>query len=317
MANLSNASFDSKSYLFMTIAILGWGFSVPFIEFGLKNIAPLPFLSYRFILVIGILTPIMLKYRLKEFTILIKNYWVWIIGISESLGLILQYLGQESGVPAGLATLLSLCFLLFVPFLSPIILGEILKKQHGIAIVVGFIGLVFISTEGDLDNLIGGSISFIGIILLLGAAFSYAVYIVTTSRLTTIEEDEVDTFTLFYLVLLIVAVSSSLGTIVFSSFTTIEQPVWIWLVLLVIFSTIIAFFAYFEALKGISANTASVLLLLQVIVPFFIDFVFLDRTYGIWIIAGSFLIVVAMIIVVTIPYFERQIQNKRLNLANN
>jgi drug/metabolite transporter (DMT)-like permease len=142
--------------------------------------------------------------------------------------------------------------------------------------------------------------------LLLGAAFSYAMYIVSTSRLTTIEQPGVDTFVLFYIILLIIAVSSSLSTLIFSQFEPIEGELWIWLVLLAVFSTLVAFFAYFEALREIPANTASVLLLLQVLVPFTVDYALLDRRYGIWVLAGSVLIIIAMLIVVLIPFLERR-----------
>ena len=85
---------------------------------------------------------------------------------------------------------------------------------------------------------------------------------------------------------------------------SVPQSAWVWIIALVIFSTLIAFFAYFEALQEISANMASVLLLLQVLVPTTIDYFLLDLRYNVWEIAGSIFIVVAMIIVVIIPYIE-------------
>jgi drug/metabolite transporter (DMT)-like permease len=103
------------SYGAMAIAILGWGLSTTFIEFGLEFIGPLPFLFYRFGLATITLTPLVILFRLSKFLELIRNKWTWVIGISESLGLIFQYLGQESGVTAGLAALLLLSFIVIVP----------------------------------------------------------------------------------------------------------------------------------------------------------------------------------------------------------
>ena len=153
------------SYSAMTIAILGWGLSTTFIEFGLDLIAPLPFLFYRFGLATIALTPLVILFRRSQFLELIGNKWTWIIGISESLGLTLQYLGQELDVTAGLAALLSLCFIVIVPFISPFILNEKLEKNHLIAMSVAFIGVIFISSEGNVNNLTGSSI--LGIIFLL------------------------------------------------------------------------------------------------------------------------------------------------------
>ncbi|MHA2289617.1 MAG: DMT family transporter [Promethearchaeota archaeon] len=290
------------SYVAMVIAILGWGLSTSFIEFGLEFIAPFPFLFFRFALATITLTPLVIIFRVSEFFELIKNKWTWIIGISESLGLILQYLGQEREVTAGLAALLSLSFIVIVPFISPFILNERLEKNHLIAMIIAFIGVIFISSEGNIVNLTGSSI--IGIIFLLGAAVGYAFYIISTSRLTTIEKPSVDTFTLFYSVLLIITLSSLFASLTFSEISPIPLEGIQWVVLLTIFSTLIAFFAYFRALKEISANVASVLLPLQVLVPFIIDFFILGKIYSLWILSGSFLIIIAMFIVVIQPYLK-------------
>lgn len=284
----------------MTIAILGWGLSTTFIEFGLDFVEPFPFLFYRFGLATLVLTPLIFLYRRSQFIDLIRNKWTWAIGISESTGLILQYLGQERNVPAGLAALLSLSFIVIVPFISPLILKERLEKNHLFAMSVAFTGVIFISSEGNVNNLMGSSA--IGIILLLGAAVGYAFYIISTSRLTKIEKPDVDTFTLFYSILLIITLSSLSASLAFSEISTVPREGIQWIVLLTIFSTLIAFFAYFRALQEISANVASVLLPLQMLVPFTIDYFVLGRTYSLWVITGSILIVMAMVIVVIQPY---------------
>ncbi len=290
---------SSISYGAMAIAILGWGLSTTFIEFGLEFVAPFPFLFYRFGLATLVLTPFVFYFRRSEFIDLIKNKWTWAIGLAEATGLTLQYLGQET-VPAGLAALLSLSFIIIVPFLSPIILNEKLEKIHLIAMSVAFIGVIFISSEGNVDNIAGSS--FAGIMLLLGAALGYAFYIISTSRLTTIEKPDVDTFTLFYSVLLIISLSSLFTSLTFSELSTFPSEGIQWIVLLTIFSTLIAFLAYFRGMQEISANVASVLLPLQMLVPFTIDFFILGRTYSLWVITGSFLVVIAMVIVVIHPY---------------
>jgi drug/metabolite transporter (DMT)-like permease len=165
---------------------------------------------------------------------------------------------------------------------------------------VAFIGVIFISSEGNVNNIVGSS--FAGIILLLGAAVGYAFYIISTSRLTTIEKPDVDTFTLFYSVLLIISISSLFTSLTFSEISTVPSEGLQWIVLLTIFSTLIAFLAYFRGAQEISANVMSVLLPLQMLVPFTIDFFILGRTYSLWVITGSFLVVLAMVIVVIQPY---------------
>ena len=152
------------SYGAMAVAILGWGLSSTFIEFGLEFVSPFPFLFFRFGLATISLIPFVIIFRSSEFLELIKNKWTWIIGFSEAMGLTLQYLGQERDIAAGLAALLSLSFIVIVPFISPFILHEKLEKNHLIAMSVAFIGVILISSEGNMNNLTGSSI--LGILFL-------------------------------------------------------------------------------------------------------------------------------------------------------
>ncbi len=286
---------QKKGFAFITIAVLGWGLSTSFIEFGLKYAEALPFLAMRFIMATIALLPFIIRFRQKEVIELLKKKLVWIIGLSEAAGLIFQYFGQNY-VHAGLAALLSLLFLIFVPFLSRAILKEPLRMINLIAALLGFIGAGFIALEGDWTRF--NASSAVGTILLLLAALSYGLYITTTSKLTKYMDKEVDTFSLFFSVLLIISFITTLGTLASGKSIIIDKNAWIWLIGLVVFSTLVAFFAYFEALKIISAGTAAIVLLLQILVPFFIDLVILKRSYSPWIWTGVVIILIAMVIAV-------------------
>lgn len=297
-----------RSYGFITIAILGWGLSTSFIEQGLDSIEPMTFLGIRFLSATLILTPIVLLRHRSDFVDLMRNKWVWFVGISEALGLTFQYFGQQRSIPAGLASLLSLLFILIVPFISPFMLKVKLNPLHLVAVAIALGGVILISSEGQRTNLLGGSIS--GVILLLMAAFFYAIYITTTSRLTTVEKKDINTFALFYAILLIIAIMTSALSLVTEGSPQIPSESWKWIMGLVIVSTLIAFFAYFEALKEIPANMASVLLLLQALIPFLIDYFILERSYSFWILVGSFLILIAIVVVVVIPYLDNSPEEK-------
>ncbi len=282
-------------FFYITIAVLGWGLSTSFIEFGLEFVNPLPFLSYRFIVATIILFPWVYAKKKKEVFRLLEKRLVWIIGVSEALGLMFQYFGQKY-VPASLSALLSLLFLIFVPFLAWIILNERIKVSNLAAALLGLTGAMMIALEGEFRK--ASSSSIIGTVLLLLAALSYGLYITTTSKLTRYGKEDVDSLALFFAVLLIISITTFLSTLVSGQDLEMKKEAWIWLIGLVIFSTIIAFIAYFEALKVISASTASVVLLLQILVPFFIDLVILRRSFSDWVWVGSIVILFAMSIAV-------------------
>ncbi|MCY3411266.1 MAG: DMT family transporter [Candidatus Heimdallarchaeota archaeon] len=283
-----------RYYFFMSLAILGWGMSTIFIEFGLEHLSPFSFLFYRFFIAFLLMSPFMVK-NIGEIIKLLKNRWIWIIGISESAGLLFQYLGQNMEISAALSALLSLIFLIIVPFLSPLVLDDRVTKFHIIAIFLGIVGVFFIATQGEIATLFSGSI--LGIFLLLLSAFSYAVYIVTTSRYNTRENPSINPFIQFYVVLVIINLVSFTTMVSLDGIVIPNRSVWLWLGLLVVFSTLLAFICYFEALKGISANTASVLLLFQILVPFSVEYI-LGLRYKIWTWVGVILITFAMLVVV-------------------
>ncbi|MHA1992229.1 MAG: DMT family transporter, partial [Candidatus Hodarchaeales archaeon] len=244
-----NVTDGQLGYIFIFIAIITWGLSTTLIDLGLKsNISVLSFLGFRFLLALLIFTPYILLKKLNPLINLVRNKWVWVIGLSESSGLIFQYYGQNE---------------------------EQIKKYHIYGIILGLIGVILVTSEGRIENLTSGSI--LGAILLLTAAFSYAIYIVATSRVTTIEINsyaiyivatsrvttieinDVDVFSLFYAVMIIITLTSlGIGGLN-GELTVPPMESWIWIVLLVIFSTLIAFLAYFKALKTVPANTASIL----------------------------------------------------------
>jgi drug/metabolite transporter (DMT)-like permease len=291
-----NVTDGQLGYIFIFIAIITWGLSTTLIDLGLKsNISVLSFLGFRFLLALLIFTPYILLKKLNPLINLVRNKWVWVIGLSESSGLIFQYYGQNEGVSPGLSALLAMLFLVIVPFIAPFIIQEQIKKYHIYGIILGLIGVILVTSEGRIENLTSGSI--LGAILLLTAAFSYAIYIVATSRVTTIEINDVDVFSLFYAVMIIITLTSlGIGGLN-GELTVPPMESWIWIVLLVIFSTLIAFLAYFKALKTVPANTASILLILQLVIPFTIDIIFLDISYSNWIFAGAFTIVFAIVVV--------------------
>ena len=192
-------------------------------------------------------------------------------------------------------------FIIILPYLAFLFLAERFHLNHALAIILGFLGVFFIITEGDISRL--GSGDALGIFILLVTATAYAFYQLSTSKFTRFVMPQVDSISLFYSVMILISIFSLISALIFqpTGFYTIKSDAWIWIVLLAIFSTIIAFTSYFEASKGIQANTLSILLVSQALVPFFVDIFLLGREYSIWIYSGGFIVIIAMIIVGKTP----------------
>ena len=295
---------SSKYYIASLFAIIGWGLSTSFVEFGLAYIDPYEFLALRFLLAVLIATPFILISKRNEVFQLLKSPWMYIIATCETSGLLFQYVGQlqQFDVSAGLASLLTMMFIMIVPALSYYFLKEKFTLNHAIAIVLGFIGILFIVTQGNLSNL--ASSSTIGVILLLLSATSYAFYQLSTSKYTREINKEVDSIAMFYAVMIAITIFSFVVSFLKSSFIfhfNVKPDAWLWIAALSIFSTIMAFTGYFYASKGIQANTLSILLISQMLVPFFVDIAILGKQYSLWVYTGGLIIVMGMIFIAKLP----------------
>lgn len=280
----------------MLTAIVGWGFSTSFIEFGLKYIEPVQYLFFRFILTTIIISFVLLPIKYKKIVELLKLRITWIIGVSEFFGLAFQFIAISYNISAGLAALLSLLFLIIVPFLSVVFLNETIHPIHMLAVFLAIFGVLVITTNGDFSSFSGGSI--LAISLLLLSAFSYGMYIVFTSKLSTIIKPDTDPLALFYVVMLIISIFSLLLSFFFGGISGPSFDAWKWIVYISVLATIAPFIGYFYAMKYYSANLASIFLLGQIFVPFYIDVFYLKIKYSFWVVGGIIVLITAMVIAI-------------------
>ncbi|MHA1522188.1 MAG: DMT family transporter [Promethearchaeota archaeon] len=292
-----------KAYFWMAISIAAWGLSTTFVDLGLRDYGPIPSLIYRFGLA-SILTILILAVT-KNLKVLqlFKRKITWVVGILDSAGMIFAYYAQSFGIPPGLTSLLMILYVIWTPLFSRLILKKSLQTKHIIAVFFSILGLVLIITEGNFDNLITGNSNILGYILLILTSISWSLYFVfgeiqqkKGSSTTT------DTYGNFSSVILINFFCSAFIGVITLDFAPPPPDAWIWILLLVIFSTIIAFFTYYEALKEIDANLVSLLLLTQIIIPYFIDIVFLNKDYTIWVIIGSIILLLSAVLAALPPF---------------
>ena len=289
-------------YVGIVLAILGWGLSNSLIVYGLTFINPYVFLTVRFIVAILIMLPFILIFKWTRVKNLIKNKWTWIIAFFEFVGLEFQYIGQQT-ISAGLSTLISIQFIIFVPIIGAYFLHTPITRINVLSIVIAIIGSIFISTNGNFINLLTNVN--IGIVFLLLSALSYSFYIICSSYFTSKQNNDVDSIGLFFIVILELSLFSFLPTVVYNKSVTITQSLLVVILILAVFSTIIPFIGYFKGLKVVSANTMSLVLLLQLVVPFIIDILFLGITYSFWSIVGMVLIVSSLFILTCKPFIKK------------
>ena len=121
--------------------------------------------------------------ELYRHRVLVRQKWKYIsfLALSSSIGfgalhyVALQYTTAING--ALFQGLMSICILIS----ALIILGDRFGGRESIGVVLGFVGVAFIVTRGDIDVLLGMTFN-IGDIILLLATMSYSVYAVFLRR---------------------------------------------------------------------------------------------------------------------------------------
>lgn len=284
-----------KGYAFLSLPILGWGLAPIIIDFGLKLIEPLPFLMWRFFVALLVSIPYILIKKRDAFKPLLKTKWTLIVGLSQVWAMVTQYLSQLYISPSISATI-SYSYLILVPFVSYILIGTRIEKYHLSVVLAAIVGVLMISISGGVTD--GSQLNIIGIMFAALSSLGFAVYIVSTSRIMS--DDNIDGGALYFTILLFVSITSFLLSQIFGSNinpTLINGEAWIYISILALFSTIIAYVAYIQSMKYLSPNVASVLLLLQIVIPYIIE-MFMDKFYSYYVYAGCIMILIASTLVI-------------------
>lgn len=291
MSGLLKLSGPSRGYFFISIPIIGFGIAPIVIDIALESIDIYSFLFARFFLSALLLTPILLFGYKDSVVSLLRNRYTYYLAMCQSVAIIFQYVSQLFVIPS-FSTIITKSYLIYVPFIAPLLLKERFLPKNVVIALVGFLGVFLISggnpTQFEADVLLGVGAAII-------SSLGFAFYIVFSSKMA--RDDNVDNLSLLLIILWFVTfVSAGLMVVNHQSlrpnFTT---EVILIVMVLVILSTLFSYLAYFIALEDISATTGSVLLLLQNIPPFLSDALLFDRDLESGFFVGSLLILMASI----------------------
>lgn len=192
------------------------------------------------------------------------------------------YFSSVKYIPASLAALFLYTYPLIVTGLSFLVDREKITGKMGVSIGISFIGLILI-----LGTSIGTMNGF-GILLALGAAFVYSVYIMLGNRVLKSTPSLVaSAFVAFF---------SSIGVLIFGFFTdglnfSFQPVVWLPILGLVFFSTVIAILFFFRGMELIGPAKASVISMMEPVFTVILSTIFLqDRLTSVQLIGGVFVL---------------------------
>jgi drug/metabolite transporter (DMT)-like permease len=291
---LPNLTFNqkSKAVVFTILAGVLWGTSFPIIKIGLNTIDPFTFLFWRFLISSVTLVAVMLALRKLQFRITDKKLLIF-LGIANATGYLLQYVAMNYTTAAKAALFINLSAM-WVALLSPKLLGETFSRKKIVGVLVGLMGIVFVSTNLDFSSMGEGQL--VADLMLIISGLTWAFFMVYNKKLvmnSTSATFQSMTWVLVFTFLSIVPFTVLSGP----GFFELSGWAWAAIVWTAIVCWVLPYYLWLEGLKHLSASTSTVLLLSEVVVAVVASVVVLQEPITVFSSIGALFIVVAIVLV--------------------
>lgn len=251
-----------------------WGTSFPVIKVGLQYVDSYTFAFLR--LLIASIAALAIVVTTKKLQVsLFKDKLIWLLGISNALGFVLQYVGMNYTTSSKSALLVDSNFIL-VAVLSVFIFKEHFSRLVKSALLIGVVGLVLLETGGDMSRLMGGEL--LGDLLVFLAGASWAFFIVWTKTMVSKGVD---------LIAMTACVMSLTAVLLFpfmlmlgdADLTLIPVAGWGAVAFTGVLCSVTAYVLWSIGLKRMTATTSMIILLSEVVWALIFSFVFLGDSF--------------------------------------
>jgi drug/metabolite transporter (DMT)-like permease len=278
----------NEGLLLMTGAL--WGTAYVAIKVGLKDGDPYLFALLRFVLASVVLFAFIV-YAKKFDTSVFRDRTIWLVGLLNALCIVLQNVGMTM-TSATNAVLLFNINVGFVAILAAVILKDKLARMVLIGLFTGMVGVLLISTNGDLSTIYSGT--FQGNLLVLLSGLLWAFCTVYLKKVLDRGKD----VTMFTGAMFLLSVVFLLPmTAVFTTSYAMDGVAWASVVWTGVVCTGIAYLTYNIGLQRVSVTVATILLLSEVVFAMLFALLFLGEVPTGSIALGGGLIVLSVVLI--------------------
>jgi drug/metabolite transporter (DMT)-like permease len=252
-------SFTGRRYeLILVVAGIIWGTSFAAGKIGVDNMDPVLFSAMRYSF--GGLAIFIALVAMKQFDLSVfRLKGLWIIALFNAIAMLFQNVGMTMTSATNTVLLVDIN-VVFIAILAVFVLKERLNRRMVVGLLIGLVGVVEISTNGDLSAIFSGS--FEGNMLVFGAGILWAFYVVLLTRslngteLLASATGAVIIETAIFLVpiMLVLTRDYSIGST--GTLAALYAG---------IFCTALAFVMYSVGLKHLGATMSSVILLVEIV----------------------------------------------------
>lgn len=280
-----------KHELLLIASGILWGTSFVTIKIALNSeVDPVYFALLRFIVGTAAIMTIVIWLRRFDAKVLLYPPIIF-NSFLNALSFALQNVGMES-TSATNSVLLMNTNIGVVAILAAIFLAEAITPRIILGIALGLVGVLFISTDGDLSAIYSGT--FWGNLLVLTAGWVWAFYIIIQKKVLNRKTDVL-------MVTAAIMANTTLFlvpmTLLYTASYAIPTTGWIAVVYIGLVCTFGANLLYNAGLKGVKASISSVILLMEVVSGMFFAILILGEMPTIITAMGGTLVLISILII--------------------
>jgi len=277
---------DRSALVMLILSSVLWGGSFVSVKIGLEYINPYDFAFLRLGSAALILLAVLGTRRGFESTAL-KEPSVWVLGLLNGMGFTLQFVGLLYTTAAKTALLVDLDVIV-VAMLSWRMFGESFGKRKQLGVLLGVLGALLITTNGDLSTLAQGELE--GDILVFIAGLIWAVFIVLHKRVQLRKSRNVIEMSATVMAATALALLPMALLLGGRDFGSIGMKGWEWVAISALVCTVLPYALWVSALKAVTATIAAVVGLLEVVSAMVLSTMLLGETYTSVTLLGAILI---------------------------
>ena len=284
-------SLASRRYeLILVVAGIIWGTSFAAGKIGVDNMDPVLFSALRYLF--GGLAIFIALVVMKQFDFSVFRFkGLWIIALFNAIAMLFQNVGMTMTSATNTVLLVDIN-VVFIAILAVFVLKERLNRWMVVGLFIGLVGVVEISTNGDLSAIFSGS--FEGNMLVFGAGILWAFYVVLLTRslngtkLLASATGAVIIETAIFLIPIMLVLTKDYR---------IESTGTMAALYAGIFCTALAFVLYSVGLKHLGATMSSVILLVEIVFGILFAVLLLGETPTAATAIGGALILLSVIVI--------------------
>ncbi len=283
------ADNEKEALLLTVIASSLWGTSFPAIKIGLEYMDAYTFVFLRFFFASLTMFAVMLLTRNFSFDFN-KKRLILFLGIINGTAYLLQYMGMVYAYASNSSLFVNLS-VVWVAFLSPIVLKEQIGRKKVGGLIFSIIGVVLVTTNLDFGSLSVGEIT--GDLLVIGAGMLWALFIIYNKPLVGESKNLIQSMT--WLLFFTMLPFMPLVPFSLENFLYLTWEAWIAILYTAVFCWIIPYYLWTKGLKNITPLTSAIILLNEIIVAVIISTILLGEVLTVATAIGAIFIIMAIL----------------------